>query len=267
MDMTRYYLSDGEKPLDVLKPDGGFVKTFRTVACVGDSLSSGELVSTNENGGNVYNDIYEYSWGQFIARACGSKVYNFSAGGMSAKEMIGSWGEANDIWNRDKACQAYIFALGVNDVLNQHQPVGTADDIDVAHPENSAATFAGWYGRVLLRFREIQPKGRFFLVTMPRESGDSEEVREAKRAVRDLLLAIAEKFEYTYVIDLFEYAPVYDETFCRYFDLGGHLSVMGYQFTAEIIMSYIDWIMRKYPEDFVQAGFIGFDRHNAKLKW
>ncbi len=266
MDMSRYYLQDGEQPLDNLKPDGGFVKTFRTIACVGDSLSSGELVSTNENGGNVYNDLYEYSWGQFIARACGSKVYNFSCGGMSAKEMIESWGEANDIWNPDKACQAYLFALGVNDVLNQHQPVGTVADIDTEHPENSAATFAGWYGRVLLRFRAIQPKGRFFLVTMPRETGDP--AREAlKREIRDLLYAIAEKFEYTYVIDLFKYAPVYDETFNRYFDLGGHLSVMGYQFTAEIIMSYIDWIMRKTPEDFVQAGFIGTGRHNAKLKW
>lgn len=267
MDMARYYLQGGELPLDTLKPDGGLVKSLRSIACVGDSLSSGELVSTNEKGENVYNDIYEYSWGQFIARACGSKVYNFSAGGMSASEMIETWGDAQDIWNRDKACQAYIFALGVNDLLNQHQPLGSVDDIDTVHPENSAKTFAGYYGRLLLRFREVQPKGRFFLMTMPRESSDTESERELKRAMRDLLNDIAKKFEFTYVIDLFEYGPEYDEKFKENFFLAGHMNVMGYQFTAEIVMSYIDWIMRKYPEDFVQSGFIGYNRYNKNAKW
>ncbi|MBO4770248.1 MAG: SGNH/GDSL hydrolase family protein [Clostridia bacterium] len=267
MDMTRYYLQNGEKPLDVLKPDGGLVKSLRSVACIGDSLSSGELESTNERGESGYHDFFEYSWGQFIARACGSRVYNFSRGGMTAKEMIDSWGNENDIWNKDKACQAYIFALGVNDLINIRQPLGTVDDIDFTYPEKSAETFAGYYGRVLLKFREVQPKGRFFLISMPKDYRDSETVLELKRGMRDLLGDIADKLEFTYVIDLFEYGPVYDEKFVKNFYLSGHLNVMGYQFTSEIVMSYIDWIMRKYPEDFLQTGFIGFHSHNLNAKW
>ena len=32
-----------EKPLDRIVSDGGFVGIFRTIACVGDSLASGEF--------------------------------------------------------------------------------------------------------------------------------------------------------------------------------------------------------------------------------
>ncbi len=267
MDMTRYYLQEGEKPLDSIKPDGGLAKSLRSIACVGDSLSSGELESTNDRGESGYHDFFEYSWGQFIARACGSKVYNFSRGGMTAKEMIESWGDENDIWNSDKACQAYIFALGVNDLLNFKQALGTVDDIDFENPERSADSFAGYYGRVLLRFRAVQPKGRFFLVSMPKDFRDDETATSLKKRMRDLLRDIAGRLEYTYVIDLFGYGPIYDEKFMKTFYLGGHLNVIGYQFTAEIIMSYIDWIIRRYPDDFLQTGFIGFHCHNMNAKW
>ena len=57
----------------------------RTVACIGDSLSSGEFEAAAEKGSS-YPDMYEYSWGQFMARMCGCKVYNMSRGGMTAKE-------------------------------------------------------------------------------------------------------------------------------------------------------------------------------------
>lgn len=46
---------------------------------IGDSLSSGEHESLIA-GQIGWHDDYEYSWGQFMARACGSKVYNFSCG-------------------------------------------------------------------------------------------------------------------------------------------------------------------------------------------
>ena len=61
-----------EKPLERLLPDGGFCGIFRTIACIGDSLSSGEFESMNEEGKRGYHDYYEYSWGQYIARTIGS---------------------------------------------------------------------------------------------------------------------------------------------------------------------------------------------------
>ncbi len=43
MDISAYIKNEKERPLDVIKPDGGFFGIFRTVACVGDSLASGEF--------------------------------------------------------------------------------------------------------------------------------------------------------------------------------------------------------------------------------
>lgn len=59
-----------EKPLDRIATDGGFTSIFRTIACIGDSLSSGEFESVNSIGDRIYHDFYEYSWGQFIGRSC-----------------------------------------------------------------------------------------------------------------------------------------------------------------------------------------------------
>lgn len=42
---------------------------------------------------------------------------------------------------------------------------------------------------------------------------------------------------------------------------------MGYIVTAEMTMSYIDYLVRKNPEDFLQAGFIGKGVHNYNAKW
>ena len=83
------YLSIGEneKPLDRIVTDGGFTGIFRKIGCIGDSLSSGEFESRTADGTRNFHDFYEYSWGQHIARSTGSTVYNFSRGGMTAKEL------------------------------------------------------------------------------------------------------------------------------------------------------------------------------------
>ena len=102
MNINDFYAIPDEKPLDNLVSDGGFVGIFRSIACVGDSLSSGELESMTPDGQRGYHDIYDISWGQYIARMAGTKVYNFSRGGMTAIEYMQSFAEANDYWNPDK---------------------------------------------------------------------------------------------------------------------------------------------------------------------
>lgn len=87
MNFNVFYKKEGEKPLDNILTDGGFAAIFRTLACVGDSFSSGELEIIN-NGEVKALDVYEQSWGQYIARMTGAKVYNFSRGGMKAKEYF-----------------------------------------------------------------------------------------------------------------------------------------------------------------------------------
>lgn len=103
------YAAD-EKPLDRLVDSYSNTSVFRKIAFVGDSLSSGEFETRDENGKAGYHDLYEYSWGQYIARKNGLLAYNFSRGGMTAKEYIETFAEQKGFWDKDKACQAYVIA-------------------------------------------------------------------------------------------------------------------------------------------------------------
>lgn len=73
-----------DNPMESFISDGGYTGIFRKIACIGDSLASGQFESTNEDGSKGYHDMYEYSWGQYIARTAGCTVYNFSHGAMTA---------------------------------------------------------------------------------------------------------------------------------------------------------------------------------------
>ena len=256
MNMEEIYGAPGEKPLDRLVSDGGFVGIFRKIACVGDSLSSGEFEVYNKTTGNkMYLDRFDYSWGQYLARMSGTTVYNFSRGGMTAKEYIESFANANGYWKTELAANAYIIALGVNDLFNRGWEVGTTADVCLEDHTKNAETFIGYYAAIIQRYKEIQPEARFFLVTTPR-SGRKEEIAHAHR---DALYALAEMFSNTYVVDLYTYGTEYDDEFRRNFFLGGHMNPAGYLYTAKIIVSYIDYIIRHNFPDFKTVGLMGID--------
>lgn len=268
MDITPFIKNNGEKPLDRILSDGGLCGVFRVIGCIGDSLASGEFESADENGVPGYHDMFEYSWGQYIARACGSKAYNFSRGGMTASEYCNGFAQENGFWDEDKLCQAYIIALGVNDLCGQRQEPGSTADIDFNDYNNNKTTFLGYYARIIQRLKAMQPKARFFLVTMPSNAADPDAPENAVSKLHaSLMTELARVFEYTYVINLFEYAPTYDAEFRRNFFLSGHLNAAGYLLTARMLSSYIDYIVRSAPEDFAQVAFIGTPFHNALAKW
>lgn len=257
MNINLFFDNKDEKPLDNLVTDGGFCPILRTVACVGDSLSSGEFELIDENGNKTYHDMFDYSWGQFMARMAGITVYNFSRGGMTAKEYCESFAESMGYWDEDKAAKAYIIALGVNDVINAGQAVGSVDDINTEDYTQNADTFAGYYARIIQRYKEIQPDAKFFLVTKPKDKRD--ERSPDAEAMSKLIYDLASFFTNTYVIDLRKYGPVYDEEFCKRFYLGGHMNAAGYLLTARMMTSYIDYIIRHNYEDFCKIGFVGYN--------
>lgn len=254
MDFTAYFdfKNKDEHPLNRLVPDGGYTAVLRTIGCIGDSLSSGEFESTLPGGEKGYHDMFEYSWGQFLARMSGCTVYNFSRGGMTAREYMESFAAEKGFWEKDKLCRAYILALGVNDIINAHMPVGTADDICREDWRKNRKTFAGYYAAIIQRLREMQPDARFFFVTMPQDENGPR-----CPAHTDLLYVFTEIFPHSYVIDLDRFAPPHDAAFRAQFYLGGHLNAMGYLLTAKQIGSYIDFIIRRNPADFAQIGFVG----------
>lgn len=257
MNWKKELFNKKEKPLDKLVDGYSHTSVFRTMAFIGDSLSSGEFETRSEEGRAGYHDLYEYSWGQYIARKNGIKAYNFSRGGMTAKEYMESFAESKGMWDKDKACQAYVIALGVNDIYNQNMEIGSIEDIDDENFLNNKPTFAGYYGGIIQRYKEISPDAKFFFVTFPNTNTPQRDFKT--HGMINLLYALAEHFDNSYVINLYKYGPVYDEEFKEKFFMYGHMSPSGYILTARMIDSYIDYIVRHNPDDFKTIGFVGTD--------
>ena len=249
---------ESEKPLDKIVDDGGFTSLFRKIAIVGDSLASGELESMDFGSPRDYHDYFDISWGQYLARMAGTTVYNFTRGGMSAKEFCDGFAHVNGYWSPDKAAQAYICALGCNDLDNMGMDPGSIEDVAEDWHYNKP-TYAGYFARIIQHYKQIQPDAYFFLLTHPREPEEiigtvayNNHIRQ-----REIMYSFAEKFTNTYVIDLMEYGPDYDAEFRKLFFTGGHLNSAGYYLTAKMVGSYIDYIVRHDMEKFNQCGFIG----------
>ena len=83
----------------------------------------------------------------------------------------------------------------------------------------------------------------------------------------DFLLKLPMKFEYLYVLNIWKYAPTYDKKFKKKYFCGGHMNSLGYKFTGDMVATYIDYYINRYPEDFKQVAFIGKGVHNEKEKW
>ena len=257
MDWDNLLYNPDEKPLDILVEGYSYTSIFRTIAFIGDSLSSGEFETRDEGGNKGYHDMFEYSWGQYIARKNGLKAYNFSRGGMTAKEYIDYYAEHMGFWDEDKKCQAYVIALGVNDIFNWASEIGGVEDIDPDDYHNNKFTFIGNYAQIISRYKEISPDAKFFFVTFPNDKfrGSGNQAERTIKALYDL----TKVFSNSYVIDLYKYGPAYDDRFVEKFFLHGHMNPMGYIFTARIIDSYIDYIIRKNPDDFKNTAFINTD--------
>ena len=261
MDCNALFNKD-EKPLDKLVEGYSNTSIFRTIAFIGDSLSSGEFETVDPDGNRGYHDLFEYSWGQYIARKNGLKAYNFSKGGMTAHRYFDSFAEEKGFWNKEKACQAYVIAMGINDLYNEKQEIGTVSDIDPKDYRNNKDTFIGHYGKIIARYKEISPDAKFFFVSFPKFIGE-EKQKIGKEMLKQLEL-LTGVFDNSYVINLFDYCAVCDDAFKKQYYLNNHMSPQGYIFAAKVIDSYIDYIIRHNPEEFKNVGFIGTD---IKYKW
>ena len=256
MDFTGFYANPDEKPLDNLVSDGGFCGIFQTIGCIGDSLSSGELESKDAQGVVGYHDFYEYSWGQYIARTLKNKVFNFSRGGMTAKDFIEHFAGECGIFKRENLCQCYIIALGVNDLTRGYE-IGNVDEISVANPYKDGCTsIMAYYAGIVRLIKVHQPDAKIFFMTIPFSDTKTPERIQREDELAQAIRAFSEKTSNTYVIDLRKYAPAFDKKFLDTFSLG-HMTPAGYMIIAKMVMSYIDYIIRNNHKDFAQAGFIG----------
>ncbi|MBQ6261978.1 MAG: SGNH/GDSL hydrolase family protein [Clostridia bacterium] len=251
-----YKFDPGEKPLERLAPGGGFTSIFRKIGCIGDSLSAGEFESKRDDGSTGFHDMYDYSWGSFIGRDVGCEIVNMGRDLMTAEEFVTSYADSKRFFAPENACQAYIIALGVNDLFTKGGALGSIDDVHPDDPGKNAANFAGYMGKLLSRLKAVSPRCRLFLVSMPHQECEGC-WNPTVEAHRDLLVELTKLYSHAYVIDLCEYFPVQNDAIRELIYTGSHFNPMGYAYVARCFESYIDWFIRRDPRAFAEVPFIG----------
>ena len=260
MDNKCFELGANEQPLDIIKETCGFAGIFKQIGVIGDSLASGEFESHDENGSIVYTDMYEYSWPAVLERITGTKYNNYSRGGMTAREYMQSWADANGFWQWN---QAYIIALGNNDSFVFGHPLGSVKDVNAECPQDNADTFFGNMGQIVCKLKTIEPNARIFVVT-PQLRGDA--CDKDIRYIASELAKLCDMFDFTYLLDMTAHAPVYDAEMRKSFGLGFHPNPMGYYAYALMVANYIDYVIRSNPREFAAIPFVGTSLKNKDYK-
>ena len=264
-------------PLSSIRRDAGYGAIIRKWGIIGDSLSSGEMQCYDNTSTSAsdykFIDMYQYSWGQVFARLIGAEAYNFSNGGQTTWGWLKGQGVVHDEsyiggigggdWNLAKQDSykkdAYIIAMGVNDrskIEREEYALGDVSQIttydgtnnDIDDTSVNPKSFVRYYAGIIQRVKSIQPKSKIFCVT-PLGSNYA----EIAQAIRDIVEYYSS--DGVYLIDLFNYIP--EGYNVDGYMLNGHLSPMGYAYTAYMMNTYIDWIIRNNGSAFRDTALIG----------
>lgn len=228
--------------------------SFIKFGVIGDSLASGECVS-NENGILHYNDLYEYSWGQFMARNHGMECINFSKGGLTTRSWLTESVGLTKLLNPDNKCNSYIIGLGTNDVTTLGvNYLGTIADVHVDDFTLNADTYYGNYARIIGYIKQVQPKAKIFVLTNPKPLTASDLYIQYNNAIKD----IATLYNDVYVIDLQgDYLNNYTSGFINDNVREGHYNATSYNYMSELLFDILnDYMYNNYTE-FEQIEFIG----------
>lgn len=246
----------GSNPLDIISSDANFVSSFGKIACIGDSLTAGNL---NYNGSSTgeYEGI-STSYPSILAKFTGNTVLNFGRGGITAKDYI-TIAESKGVFETSNKCNAYIISLGTNDIgYNGSFSGDTTTDIDLANCENNANTSVGRYSKLIQKILEFQPKAKIFCSCIPNTRNSLATRTEANTKIK----SIVELFPNNcYVMDFQTYGVKVedvDDWKSKYYN-GGHLNALGYNLFAKMVLSYMNWIIENNPNHFRNIGFIGTD--------
>lgn len=236
-------------PLKTIKETPGYTRMFKTIGCIGDSVTKGYVTSSS---GGV--DLVDYSYPTYLERICGNKVYNWGVSGATSKSWLKGYKGSTahiECFDGNHKCDAYIIGLGGNDgSKNNNVPVGSLEDIKADYNDNPN-TFYGNMDKIIRKIKEVQPKAKIFLTTyLIYKLSRIPPYEEATRI-------LATKYENCYLLDL----HLYGEKHCDDFDYSDthHKNALGYLKKAHIIATYIDWVIKNNKSDFMNVQFIGTD--------
>lgn len=228
------------------------IQCFRKIGVVGDSLASGEVCSNNSSSTN--HDMYEHSWLQYMARYYGFTGINFSRGGLSTTTWLTSPYGLPLAQKDGNECQCYIIGLGANDMnydIDTH--LGTSADVGT-----DANTFYGNYSRIISELKAIQPKAKFFVITMSWLYTENKTYKDYCLQINEAIRYIAENTENCYLIDL-ENDDFYYTADVKGNMRSGHYNAIGYNMMGMHLAKIIGNYMYDHQDEFRQVEFIGTD--------
>lgn len=134
---------------------------FKSIAACGDSYTAGYSVDKD---GTIREKAFQNSWMRTLARK------NGIFGGIYAKS-----GVTTTTWLSDSDClpalqgdtnhyELYIILLGFNDSVSNF---GTADDIDLENPLNSADTSCGNFAKIKYYIEQKDPNAKIVICKLP----------------------------------------------------------------------------------------------------
>ena len=137
-----------------LYPD---LSMFPKFAVIGDSYASGQVF--NYSGKD--NTNYNLSWGQNLARQCGTTCLNLSSGGLSTRSWL-THEKGLKLLNSSDPQDIYYLCLGINDYYGLGESyLGTIDDIGTSND-----TFYGNYSKIVEAVQTKAPNAKIIMFTV-----------------------------------------------------------------------------------------------------
>lgn len=130
---------------------------FPKFAVIGDSYASGQVY--NDSGNDVTR--YDLSWGQNLARQCGTTCLNLSRGGLSTRTWLTD-SKGLSLLNSSDPQDIYYLCLGINDYSKLGESyLGSTSDIGTSND-----TFYGNYSKIVTAIKSKAPKSKIIMFTV-----------------------------------------------------------------------------------------------------
>ena len=245
-------------PLEGLKDRPNFhISIFNKITCIGDSLTQGVFNTTG-------NDIVDtrYSYPTFLKKQTGVETKNLGIGSTCASraDTGHSWFDAANSYGyfvEENIGDCCIIALGTNDISRFGEFTGDVSTDIGDTIESCANTSVGGYAAIVLKMKEMQPKMKFFFVTISNNRNQVSQRIPANEKIRQL----AEHFG-AYVIDLEKWAEntiTEQEVFAVKYKNGSHNNALGYNLRAKQYAVAMSYLIEHNWKDFQDVQFIGSD--------
>lgn len=220
-----------------------------SIGMIGDSLMAGATYNHYDSS-TPLKDRGGCEWWRVLARESGAKYLNLAKGGQHTRSWLGNF--LNTATQEGNRCCAYIIGLGVNDAYTLGDSyLGSQSDIDLNNPDNNGDTYYGNYAKIIQKLKAFNSRAKFFLLTEPRKTGDSND------KWNDAIRYIANLFDNCYLVDL---QNMYNNTYISGFiedtkGPQGHYPYITYCYMAKLIERAIGKVIMDNAKDFVDIQF------------